>query len=71
MLDEARTEEVSGGEMRFRLRASDDWELMGEWRVGSDGFREGWQDEARRLRGLVEFDAEGMPVHLESRVRWV
>lgn len=69
VLDEARTEEVSGGERRFGLRATDDWELAGEWRVGSDSFRDGWQDEARRLRGLVEFDTKGMPVHPGSGAR--
>ena len=35
---------------------------MGEWRLGDDGFREGWQEHAAALMHSVSFDEEGFPL---------
>ena len=45
---------------RVERRAGADG-VSGELEVGDDGFVEGWQAEAVRLRSLVTFDAAGWP----------
>ena len=36
------------------------------WRLGDDGFREGWQEWAAALRHAVSFDEEGFPLSSSS-----
>ena len=54
VLDAERSELVTGGESRAR------WTRQGE-SASEDGWREGHEQEAARLRALVTFDSDGWP----------
>ena len=62
VVDESRVPTVFGGATRFGLRGTAEWDVVGEWRLGDDGFREGWQERAAALRQSVSFDEEGFPL---------
>ena len=68
VVDERRVPMAFGGEARFGLRGTDEWEVVGDWRAGDDGYRAGWQVLAAELRGRVAFDASGFPLNPVSRI---
>jgi ribonuclease HI len=61
VLDADRSTTGQGGERRWLERRAGADGVSGELEVGDDGFVEGWQAEAVRLRSLATFDAAGWP----------